>query len=56
MGLYRPLTEEYLAWAVRKQDVDLAAELNQALRALLQEGTLARLQGKWIPVQVTVGQ
>jgi ABC-type amino acid transport substrate-binding protein len=56
MGLYRPLTEEYLAWAVRKQDQDLAARLNQALDTLKQDGTLKRLEGKWIPVQVTVGR
>ncbi len=55
MGLYRPLTDEYLAWAVRKQDTDLASRLNQALATLKQDGTLKRLEGKWIPVQVTVG-
>jgi polar amino acid transport system substrate-binding protein len=56
MGLYRPLTEEYLAWAVRQQDKELASKLNQALDALRQNGTLKRLEGKWIPVQVTVGR
>jgi ABC-type amino acid transport substrate-binding protein len=56
MGLYRPLTEEYLAWAVRRQDGDLASALNKALEALTQDGTLSRLKKKWIPVQVKVRQ
>jgi ABC-type amino acid transport substrate-binding protein len=41
---------------VRKQDQDLATRLNQALDTLKQDGTLKRLEGKWIPVQVTVGR
>jgi ABC-type amino acid transport substrate-binding protein len=56
MGLYRPLTEEYLAWAVRMQDGALASELNKALEALKKNGTVNRLIGKWIPVQVKVRQ
>jgi ABC-type amino acid transport substrate-binding protein len=55
MGLYRPLTEEYLAWAVRRQDRALADALNAALAVLEKDGTLNRLKGKWIPVQVKVG-
>jgi len=54
IGLYRPLTEEYLAWAVRKQDTALANALNGALDRLKQDGTLGSLMGKWIPVQVKV--
>jgi len=54
MGLYRPLTEEYLAWAVRKKDKALADALNGALDTLKKDGTLNRVMGKWIPVQVKV--
>jgi len=54
MGLYRPLTEEYLAWAVRKKDTALADALNGALDSLKKDGTLNRVMGKWIPVQVKV--
>lgn len=54
MGLYRPLTDEYLAWAVRLQDEGLANALNQSLATLKNDGTLGRVLGKWIPVQVKV--
>lgn len=54
MGLYRPLTEEYLAWAVRLHDNDLAVALNQSLETMKSNGTLGRIMGKWIPIQVKV--
>lgn len=55
MGLYRPLTEEYLAWAVRKKDRVLADALNDSLATLKNDGTLSQIMGKWIPIQVKVG-
>ena len=54
MGLYRPLTDEYLAWAVRKQNTGLATALNGALEILKQDGTLSLIMGRWIPVQVKI--
>ena len=54
MGLYRPLTNEYLAWAVRKQNTALATALNGALDILKQNGTLNLIMGRWIPVQVKI--
>lgn len=54
MGLYRPLTDEHLAWAVRLQDKALANALNRSLATLKNDGTLGRVLGKWIPVQVKV--
>jgi len=54
MGLYRPLTEEYLAWAVRKKDKALADALNGSLDTLKKDGTLGRAMGRWIPIQVKV--
>lgn len=55
MGLYRPLTDEYLAWAVRKKDSALADALNGSLATLKNDGTLSKIMGKWIPIQVKVG-
>ena len=54
MGLYRPLTDEYLAWAVRKKDKALAETLNGSLDSLKKDGTLNRIMGRWIPIQVKV--
>jgi len=54
MGLYRPLTDEYLAWAVRKKDKALADALNDSLDTLKRDGTLGRTMGRWIPIQVKV--
>jgi polar amino acid transport system substrate-binding protein len=54
MGLYRPLTDEFLAWAVRREDGALASALNRALDAIKADGTLNTVKGKWIPVQVKV--
>ena len=54
MGLYRPLTDEFLAWAVRREDGALANALNQVLESIKADGTLNSIRGKWIPVQVKV--
>lgn len=55
MGLFRPLTDEELAWAVRPGNTQLAGSLNKALDALKQDGSLETIKTHWIPVQVTVG-
>ena len=55
MGLYRPLTDEDLAWAVRLQDKGLANALNKSLSTLQTNGTLNRLTQKWVPVKVRIG-
>jgi ABC-type amino acid transport substrate-binding protein len=39
-GLYRPLTEEYLAWAVRKDADGLARQLEQSLAEWRADGRL----------------
>jgi ABC-type amino acid transport substrate-binding protein len=54
ISLYSPLTEEHLAWAVRKDDAALAARLDSALRTLKRNGTLRYILNRWIPVTVTV--
>lgn len=51
---YSPLTEEMLAWAVRKEDGALLRELNQALNLMRSNGTLSYILNRWIPVQVEV--
>ena len=52
ISLYRPLTTELLAWAVRSDDERLAARLNSALDTMERGGTLRYIRNRWIPVTV----
>lgn len=54
ISLYKPLTQEQLAWAVRKDDGRLAVRLNDALQTLKRNGTLGYIFNRWIPVTVEV--
>ena len=54
ISLYSPLTEEMLAWAVRKDDEALVSELNRALRLMRANGSLQYILNRWIPVTVEV--
>jgi len=54
ISLYRPLTRELLAWAVRSNDEELAARLNSALDTMERGGTLRYIRNRWIPVTVEV--
>lgn len=54
MGLYDPLTDEQLAWAVRKEDTSLRDRLNAEFDRMLRNGTLSAILDKWIPVRVEV--
>lgn len=54
ISLYKPLTREELAWAVRLDDERLAARLNDALQTLKRNGTLGYIFNRWIPVTVEV--
>lgn len=54
ISLYAPLTEEMLAWAVRKDDTALASELNRALALMKTNGSLKYILNRWIPVTVEV--
>jgi len=49
IGRYEPLTKEYLAWAVRKND-GLRARLDTTLRLWNQNGTLDAVLNRWISV------
>jgi ABC-type amino acid transport substrate-binding protein len=54
LGLYTPLTEEDLAWAVRKTDTALRDRLNAALSRWQQDGSLQAVLDRWIRIQVRV--
>ncbi|MEH6588374.1 MAG: transporter substrate-binding domain-containing protein [Halioglobus sp.] len=54
ISLYAPLTEEMLAWAVRKDDDALVGDLNRALRLMQGNGSLQYILNRWIPVTVEV--
>ena len=54
ISTYKPLTTEYLAWAVRKGNDQLAGDLNRALRDMKSRGTLQYIVNRWIPVKVEV--
>ena len=45
------LTDEPLAWAVRRDDPALAAELARALSMMRRNGTLDYIVDRWIPVR-----
>ena len=53
-SLYRLLTHEQLAWAVRKDDQQLLQQLNKARNVLESSGKLRAIQDFWIPVKVEV--
>lgn len=43
------LTEEYLAWAVRRDDTDLRAAANEFIARIKADGTLAATVRRWLP-------
>jgi polar amino acid transport system substrate-binding protein len=51
MGRYQPLTDEHLAWAVRKDDTALRDRLNAELTKWKQDGELESVLDHWIPVR-----
>ena len=53
-GLYRPLTKEHLAWAVRREDSDLRRVLDVTLSHWKREGLIHPIVQRWIPVRVTI--
>lgn len=44
------LSEEQLAWAVRKSDLELLESVNAALHKLQQNGTITAVVKRWIPL------
>ena len=53
-GLYHPLTEEHLAWAVRPDDTKLLALLDTTLAHWKRKGLIEPIVNRWIPVRVTL--
>lgn len=51
IGRVEPLTQEYLAWAVRKDDSTLLTRLDTVLTEWNSDGTLDSVLGKWIKVR-----
>ena len=52
IGMYRPLTAEYLAWAVRPAEArTLGADLDRILDQLERSGELASVLDRWLPVR-----
>jgi len=54
MGLYAPLTDEELAWAVPRKAADLKARLDEMLSTWRANGELDRVLNRWIPVRVEI--
>ncbi len=52
-GLYRPLTDEELAWAVPKDNPELLAQLNAVLEQWRRDGTIEDVLDDWITVRKT---
>jgi len=53
-GLYHPLTDEHLAWAVRADNTQLLRLLNTSLAHFKREGLIEPIVDRWIPVRVTL--
>jgi ABC-type amino acid transport substrate-binding protein len=53
VGLFRPLTEEYLAWALRPDDPRLTG-INVVLRRWERTGVLEALLNRWMPLRAEV--
>jgi polar amino acid transport system substrate-binding protein len=50
-GVYTPLTDEHLAWAVRKGDTQLLARLDEIVAEWKQNGKIERILDTWIKVR-----
>ncbi len=55
-GLYEYMTEEPLAWAVKKGNTQLRDKLNKALDKMQQQGLVQRITNKWLPLRIEVGK
>lgn len=54
LGLFQPLTEEYLAWAVRRSDKALRRFLSQVIARWKEDGTLREILDRWIRVRLEI--
>ena len=53
IGLFKPLTEEALAWAVARDDATLKAQLDGVIESWSNSNRVKAIVNKWIPVRVT---
>lgn len=53
LSLYRPLTDEPLAWAVSKNNTQLRERLSAALQSMRQTQIFEHILNRWIPVRVS---
>lgn len=53
MSFYRPLTEEYFAWAVAKNNSQLQDRLDAALEQMQRMQMFEHILNRWIPVRVS---
>jgi polar amino acid transport system substrate-binding protein len=51
IGLYEPLTEEYLAWAVPKDEAQFRQELSDIVIKWKTDGQIKAVLDKWVPVR-----
>ncbi len=54
VGLFEPLTDEPLAWAVRKNDQPLLIQMNREIERMRKEGTLQKILNKWLGTRIVV--
>ncbi len=48
-GFWEPLNDEYLAWAVNRDDQALLSAANTALATWKKDGTVTQVVKKWLP-------
>lgn len=51
-GIWEPLTEEYIAWGVSRDNTGLLDQANSILMKWKQDGTLQSVLQKWIPPEI----
>ena len=51
-GIWEPLTEEYIAWGVSRDNTEFLAQANSILMKWKQDGTLQSVLQKWIPPEI----
>ncbi len=56
LALYEPLTEEYLAWGVAKDDTNLKGALDGFVKRWKDDGRMDSTVNRWIPVRVEIKQ
>ena len=54
-AIYEPLTEEFLAWAVRLRDTGLREQLSTLAVRMREDGTVARVASRWARTRLIPG-